>query len=592
MAAGVCRQIKLLAVFLVGCCLIAPCFGAKESKETTRRVMAFYYPWYGISNGPGGNGRTVHWGTIDTAGQNISESTHYPAGGAYDSHDPEVIRRHCRQAAESGIDTLIVSWWGAGSYEDRAMPLILDACGQAGLKATVYYETVPRPQAPETAAHDIVEHVLKQYAAHPAWLEHDGRPVVFIYGRAVGEIGLYGWHQVRRQIEALLPGGAVLIGDEISYGAAAVFDGVHTYITAGALRDKTLEQVNQWCRRTYPQWAQTAREQGKISTLTVIPGYDDTKIRTPGLKVERFDGKLYTTQWKNAVDAAPDWILITSFNEWHEGSEIEPSAEYGDAYLKMTKQYAERFLRSGRERKPPAKLPLAEIKEARLREKLAKASIAVLPEPSSTAFWWLLKYKDDTKVLSWEEVTKGKLTRENYSIVLYCGGEAYRTTVREKEDVTAALKTYVKDGGLLVVLPSGPWPFYYDTEGKTVNHASRFGVTLKGGWERPPEGRELFFMRTSDVLLNVSDRIGFATAPDPRWRPFVQDLRHTEYQALIQLKDRQGTNYGDGLVIARTAAGGGVVYGWFGLFQSPHGPQILGSLFDLLIQNLNKSSLK
>jgi len=36
-----------------------------------------------------------------------------------------------------------------------------------------------------------------------------------------------------------------------------------------------------------------------------------------------------------AIKADPDWVLITSWNEWHEGSEIEPSWEDGDAYLKL-----------------------------------------------------------------------------------------------------------------------------------------------------------------------------------------------------------------------------------------------------------------
>jgi len=75
----------------------------------------------------------------------------------------------------------------------------------------------------------------------------------------------------------------------------------------------------------------------------VIPGYDDTKIRKPGLAVQRYDAELYRVQWEEAIKADPNWILITSFNEWHEGSEIEPSLEYKQRYLELTGKYAKRF---------------------------------------------------------------------------------------------------------------------------------------------------------------------------------------------------------------------------------------------------------
>ena len=67
---------------------------AERHPAIQRRVMAFYYPWYGTADGPGGAGRTVHWGRIDADTKDIAASTHYPALGAYDSHDTEVINKH------------------------------------------------------------------------------------------------------------------------------------------------------------------------------------------------------------------------------------------------------------------------------------------------------------------------------------------------------------------------------------------------------------------------------------------------------------------------------------------------------------------
>lgn len=47
--------------------------------------------------------------------------------------------------------------------------------------------------------------------------------------------------------------------------------------------------------------------------------------------------------WKVAAEfVGPEQplLLVTSFNEWHEGTEIEPSTEFGDAYLRLTEELA------------------------------------------------------------------------------------------------------------------------------------------------------------------------------------------------------------------------------------------------------------
>src|SRR5436190_2200224 len=85
---------------------------------------------------------------------------------------------------------------------------------------------------------------------------------------------------------------------------------------------------------------------GKISTVTVIPGYDDSKLSRPPPRpiTQRWGGETYRALWQEAVAAAPDYVLITSWNEWHEGSEIEPSVEYGSVMLNDTAAFARQFL--------------------------------------------------------------------------------------------------------------------------------------------------------------------------------------------------------------------------------------------------------
>ncbi|MBN2269486.1 MAG: hypothetical protein JXN61_02670 [Sedimentisphaerales bacterium] len=551
-----------------------------------RRVMAFYYPWYGTPDGPGGAGRIVHWDRIDVEKKDIAASTHYPALGAYDSHDEKVIDQHCRWAKRAGIDTLIVSWWGHGSYCDRAMDEILDVCGRHGLKACIYYETVPNPQTAESAANDIIR-VLRKNGGHPAHLKVAGKPVVFVYGRAVQEIGLAGWFEAIEAITERYQGGATFIGDEFSYGAARVFDGVHTYNTAGSLRGMTPDQVQKWAPRTYESWVALADRAGKISTLTVIPGYDDTKIRKPGLAVKRYDGDLYRRQWAAAIKADPQWILITSFNEWHEGSEIEPSYEYGETCLNITAQYAKEFKSRPRLERPQAGISaLSADEKERLRGKLEGSRIGVLSGADSKAFWWLRDVGLDTKILSWEDVADGVCPGE-YPALLYCGGERYRRTVKEAGDVDDALAAYLKAGGALAVLPSLPWPFYYDQDGKVVNQGERFGVTIRDGWEQPPSGAKLTFVQPERRFAHVPEKFDFPASGDLRWRP-IWAGGQAKYASLLQLRDGEGKGLGDAVAYAELKDGGKMIYAWFALLDGEYGEALLYDVFDYIAGRLGK----
>ena len=552
-----------------------------------RKVMTFYYPWYGIPSGPGGAGKTVHWGRIDEVNKNIAASTHYPALGPYDSHDPNVIEQHCKWAKRAGIDTFIVSWWGHGDYSDVAMAKILEVCRRHGLNACIYYETVPRPQTPQTAADDIVK-VLNKYGKHPAHLKINEKPVVFIYGRAVQELGLSGWLEVIKIVNTNYQGGFVAIGDQFSRGAAGIFDGLHTYNPAGSLRNLTPEATSKWAAETYPSWVKLADSASKICAITVIPGYDDTKIRKPGLAVDRYNGQLYRIQWEDAIKADPHWILVTSFNEWHEGSEIEPSVEYKEQYIELTAKYAKLFKSKERAIRQRSNAGgLSNEQKTQLRKRFEGIKIGVLPDTESVAFWWLSDVGIAMKVLSWNDVAEGNLTAQMYQVLLYCGGEHYRRTVKSTGDVDEAIAGYLKEGGCIAFLPALPWPFYYDENGQVANRSSQFGLTLRGGWESPPEDAKLNFVQPQRLLTDVPQQFQFPVSGDLRWRPFFP-TNQTKHVSLLQLRDSEGKNLGDAVVYAQLESGGKILYVWFSLLESPHADAILFDVFGFLAAKLGK----
>ena len=57
----------------------------------------------------------------------------------------------------------------------------------------------------------------------------------------------------------------------------------------------------------------------------------------------RDNGAFYGATYDAAASSGADALFVYSFNEWVEGTYIEASQQYGDAYLKLTREIAQRF---------------------------------------------------------------------------------------------------------------------------------------------------------------------------------------------------------------------------------------------------------
>ncbi len=563
--------------------------------QLPRKVLAFYYGWYG---NPSHSGRWLHWEEVDPQRKQIASSTHYPTLGAYDSNDPKVLEQHCRWAKQAGLDGFIYSWWGKEGYEAKPLTPLLASAQRHRLQVGLYYELVPKPGDPSSVVAEWVD-LLERFGAHPAYLKVEGKPVLFVYGRAMEQLSIPQWAQVLVEVGRQYKSGVFAIADQLSRSACRVFDGVHTYITVGALEAKPIQAVRETTERHFRESAHNTSEFARLFCVTVIPGYDDTKIRRPGAKVERYKGELYRQQWEAVLNLNPDWVLVTSFNEWHEGSEIEPSVEHGDRYLKLTASYAKRFRGLPvRPRVAPPSFALTAEKLEALRLLWKGRRIGVLPNAGSEAFFWLLQVDLPIETLSWEQVVApNQLTPSRYPLLVYAGGEHIPGSVREAGDVDRALQAYLRTGGTLLALPNEPFPFFY-ADGKAVGATEqRFGLPIAGsatppiagetGFERPPvEGLKFYFNRA--VLPEMgTEPLPFPEGGDLRWRPLLRRglSPENDYIPLATLRDAQGRYWGEGGAIIRHREGpfkGATVgYLWFRLLEIPQAPLLLYRIFRL-----------
>jgi hypothetical protein len=126
-----------------------------------RRHFIFeYYPWYGVSP-------WRHWDQDDRQPPVDLASPYFPRLGAYDSRSTTIIERHARWMADAGVGAINLSWWGPGSYEDRATPLIIDVMAAHGIHVAFHLEPYRADRARVFA--DDVRYILREYGERRRW---------------------------------------------------------------------------------------------------------------------------------------------------------------------------------------------------------------------------------------------------------------------------------------------------------------------------------------------------------------------------------------------------------------------------------------
>ena len=322
--------------------------------SSTHKVLAFYYGWYGNPIGP--SGEWYHWSGVNQTV--IISATDYPLFGAYDSQDLSVIRAQILMAREAGIDGFISSWWGPETFEDHSLSVLLPVAQQLNFTVCIYYETL-RPLTASQMVNELT-YAVKNYGSNPAYMKVNGRPVIFIYAAwAYGRNATF-WLGVRKAVEANA-GPIYMIGNVPPNDASYlnVFDGYHNFVALNST--EMAENYHYWESNLTSglagmSWSDvinlvhkgiTVPFEQKSLYYTVIPGSDRTGANRTGngdiYYESRDGGRLYATNWQGAISNKAMNVLLVSWNEWHEGAELEPSRQYGLSYLQFTQQWTSKY---------------------------------------------------------------------------------------------------------------------------------------------------------------------------------------------------------------------------------------------------------
>lgn len=331
-------------------------------EDPSPRVAAFYYPWYrNLTH----DGQWIHWDQGNLSPALEIPSNFYPVLGTYSSLDPEVVAQHFAWLRQAGVGVIITSWWGQGSREEAPVPLLLEMGERYGIKVAFLIECYGWRSA-EQLVKDV-KYLYSTYGDHPAffrtstgslWSQGEKQQGLFLMWGVVQETDVSTefvapsyWAAAMDEIHAL-PDGGLMISDmnEAEWVTQGHFDGSYKY---GAL-DVDMEE---------PYTFAESLPRGAWYIPGINPGFDRSHIigSEDFTYSPRRDGAAYAERWQAMFDLGiePQMVAITTFNEWHEGTQIEPAAagvvgkggyvyrDYGTlpptGYLELTRQWVETF---------------------------------------------------------------------------------------------------------------------------------------------------------------------------------------------------------------------------------------------------------
>ena len=346
---------KILASVWLFCSLV-PGAGAqtatsasKAASSSETRILAHYMPWYQTPSGHGFWGwhwTMNHFDPDHPDGGGFPEiASHFrPLTGPYDSSDPDILEYQTLLMKLSGIDGVIVDWYGIEDFWDYGLinestHALFGAIEKAGLEFAVMYED-------QTIGHmrdnghlgfgSEIEHgrTVMRYL-QDNWFEKDAyvkigeRPVLFNFGpqffTSDGD-----WNQLFSTLSAP-PLFFILGRPPVSPASGAffwppMFESINGVLSRSAL----LLYLENFAHES-SNWDHVVP--------SAFPGFLDIYSQAfvgPSFGfLDASDGETFQLTLDAAFDLDTDIVQLVTWNDYGEGTIIEPTAEFGYRYLEM-----------------------------------------------------------------------------------------------------------------------------------------------------------------------------------------------------------------------------------------------------------------
>ncbi|HEX3798585.1 MAG TPA: glycoside hydrolase family 71/99-like protein [Verrucomicrobiae bacterium] len=342
------------------------CFGlgiSRSSAAAAKPVMVYYMPWFAAK--PYHSEWGWHWtmghfnpDIIVASGERQIASWYYPLIGPYDSLDPAVLEYHVLLMKLAGIDGVIVDWYGSANCLDygennEATLKLFEFTRKAHLKFALCYEDQTIQHLIDTnyiSAKDAIPQAQKEmlylqdhFFPDGSYLRFENRPVLLNFGPQFF-ITNGDWENI---FSALNPSNRPAFFTEDNRVAAGVgaFSWPPMWMsqapgTGGILSDAAL--------RTYLADFEQKAAGWPMFISSAFPRFHDIYQRAGvrnylGYLGDRHSDTLRETLAR-AMTNSSTLVQVVTWNDFGEGSMVEPTEEYGYRDLGIIQDLRRQFL--------------------------------------------------------------------------------------------------------------------------------------------------------------------------------------------------------------------------------------------------------
>lgn len=314
------------------------------AKGNSMQLYVHYMPWF--ENKASNEGEWgMHWtmsnmdpDIIDESGKRQIASHYYPLIGPYASSDKDVIRYHLLLMKYSGIDGILIDWYGTQQKNDyasnnRNTEEIVKLLAEVGLKFAIVYEDqtlkeIADEEAKVYQAKEDFKYMETQFFSQKEYIQIDNKPLLLVFGpQDINEPAK--WSDIIATTK-VKPHFLTLYGHSGTTNNADHKNASGEYIWVDATdMDKKYE----------------AKDKYDLFIGGAYPGFKDfypeggwgDHVLAP---IDHANGQLFTNLLQKAQDNKVDYLQLITWNDFGEGTMIEPTMEFGYTFLTQLQTFS------------------------------------------------------------------------------------------------------------------------------------------------------------------------------------------------------------------------------------------------------------